>query len=120
MLNAIKYDPPTPIILWDTDNITTLSYFTYLYSSHCVTEIMGDREVCLADYYFFFESNIPFCDDGTRLREIQALSLSGWHKKQYENYKVSIRLVNDYNRYDVVNEYVLNTIERIKRQLFNF
>jgi hypothetical protein len=81
---------------------------------------MEGREVCLADYYFFFESNIPFCDDGTRFSEGQALSLSLWHKKQYENHKVSIELVNDYNRYDVVKEYVLNTIERIKTQLFNF
>lgn len=120
LLTAIKYDPPTPIILWDTDNITTLSYFTYLYPGRYGSEIMEGREVCLADYYFFFESNISFCDDGTRFSEGQALSLSLWHKKQYENHKVSIELVNDYNRYDVVKEYVLNTIERIKRQLFNF
>ena len=56
LLRAVKYDPPTPIVLWDTDNITTLSYFTYLYPNRCVTEITEGREVCLADIYFFFES----------------------------------------------------------------
>lgn len=32
LLLAVKNDHPTPIILWDTDNITTLSYLAFLHS----------------------------------------------------------------------------------------
>lgn len=70
LLKAVHEDPPTSIVLWDTDSITTLSYFSYIFGNVHLVQIRGYddesefteqelwHEVIRADKYFFFESNI--------------------------------------------------------------
>ena len=116
LLLAVKNDPPTPIIVWDTDNITTLSYLAFLYAVNqdVMDEVMGDRQAVLADKYFFFEPNIVFHDDGTRFDPAEARLLSAHHKYMYSNYGISPEEVTAENRCDVVRQYILQEIEKLK------
>ena len=116
LLQAVKNDPPTPIILWDTDNITTLSYLTFLHSFHqdVIDEVMGERQAVLADKYFFFEPNIAFHDDGTRFDPTEARLLSAHHKHMYSNYGISPEEVTTEERCEVVRQYILQEIEKLK------
>ena len=116
LLQAVKNDPPTPIILWDTDNITTLSYLTFLHSFHqdVIDEVMGERQAVLADKYFFFEPNIAFHDDGTRFDPTEARLLSAHHKHMYSNYGISPDEVTTEERCEVVRQYILQEIEKLK------
>ena len=116
LLQAVKNDPPTPIILWDTDNITTLSYLTFLHSFHqdVIDEVMGERQAVLADKYFFFEPNITFHDDGTRFDPTEARLLSAHHKHMYSNYGISPEEVTTEERCEVVRQYILQEIEKLK------
>lgn len=116
LLSAVRSDPPTPIVLWDTDNITTLSYLAFLHSANqdVFTEVMGDRKAVLADKYFFFESNIAFHDDGTRFDLMEARLLSAHHKYMYSTYGISLKEITDEDRCDVVRKYILQEIELLK------
>ena len=116
LLLAVKNDPPTPIILWDTDNITTLSYLAFLHSvnQEVINEVMGERQAVLADKYFFFEPNIAFHDDGTRFDPTEARLLSAHHKYMYSNYGISPEEVTAEDRCDVVRQYILQQIEKLK------
>jgi hypothetical protein len=116
LLLAVKNDPPTPIVLWDTDNITTLSYLAFLHAMNqdVMAEVMGDRQAVLADKYFFFEPNIVFHDDGTRFDPTEARLLSAHHKYMYSNYGISPEEVTAENRCDVVRQYILQEIEKLK------
>lgn len=116
LLLAVKNDPPTPIILWDTDNITTLSYLAFLHAANhdVINEVMGDRQAVLADKYFFFEPNIAFRDDGTRFDPTEARLLSAHHKYMYSNYGIAPEAVTAENRCDVVRQYILQEIEKLR------
>lgn len=116
LLNAVKNDPPTPIILWDTDNITTLSYLTFLHSANkdVINYVVGGKQVVLADKYLFFEPNIAFHDDGTRLESAEASLLSANHKYMYSNYGISIENITEENRYEIVRQYILQKIKKLK------
>ena len=116
LLLAVKNDPPTPIILWDTDNITTLSYLAFLHSVNddVVDVVMGERKAVLADKYFFFEPNIVFHDDGTRFDAMEAKILSAHHKYMYSNYGIALEEVTAEDRCDVVRQYILQEIEKLK------
>lgn len=121
LLTAVKNDPPTPIIIWDTDNITTLSYLTFLHAGNkdLIAEVMGDRRPVIADKYFFFESNIPFHDDGTRLDTAEAKLLSDHHKNIYSNFGIVCETVSTDNRSDIVRQYILREIEQLKHSFDN-
>lgn len=116
LLLAVKNDPPTPIILWDTDNITTLSYLAFLHSVNqdVIDEVMGKRQAVLADKYFFFEPNIAFHDDGTRFDPTEARLLSTHHKYMYSNYGIVPEEVAAEDRCEVVRQYILQEIEKLK------
>lgn len=116
LLVAVKYDPPTPIILWDTDNITTLSYLTFLNTSNnnLIAQVVGERKVVLADKYFFFESNINFYDDGTRFDQSQAKMLSEHHKYMYSRHGIIPEQISADNRCEVIRDYILQKIEKLK------
>ena len=116
LLLAVKNDPPTPIILWDTDNITTLSYLAFLHSvnQEVINEVMGERQAVFADKYFFFEPNIAFHDDGTRFDPTEARLLSAHHKYMYSNYGISPEEVTAEDRCDIVRQYILQQIEKLK------
>lgn len=116
LLMAVKNDPPTPIIIWDTDNITTLSYLAFLHSVNqdIMNEVMGERQAVLADKYFFFEPNIAFHDDGTRFDPTEARLLSAHHKYMYSKYGISPEEVTAEDRCDMVRKYILQKIENLK------
>ncbi len=121
LLLAVKNDPPTPVILWDTDNITTLSYLTFLHTvnDEIIAEVMGERKAVLADKYFFFEPNISFHDDGTRFDSEEAKLLSSHHKYMYSNFGIEPEIVSAEDRCDVVRQYILQEIEKLKHTLDN-
>ena len=120
LLKAVHDDPPTPIILWDTDSITTLSYFTFIFRYVPLVQIKGYvdeseyteqdlyREVIKADKYFFFESNIDFHDDGTRYSESEARLLSINHLQAYAFFGIVPEIVTTDERFQVVEQYILN------------
>jgi hypothetical protein len=122
LLNAVYEDPPTPIVLWDTDSITTLSYFSYIFRNVPLVQIRGYEdesefteqelwhEVIRADKYFFFESNIEFHDDGTRYSESEARLLSMNHLQAYTFFGIAPEMVTASDRYKVIEQYVLNKI----------
>lgn len=116
LLVAVKNDPPTPIVIWDTDNVTTLSYLTFLYAADAngISDVMGERNVMPADKYFFFESNIDFCDDGTRLEAMEAIALSTHHKRLYSDYGIELEEVVTDDRCETVRQYILHEIETLK------
>lgn len=123
LLKAVCLDPPTPVILWDTDSITTLSYFRYLHPNLPLTEIIsghGDMtedellsSVLKADKYFFFESNIAFHDDGTRFSEDEAKQLSSSHINEYRRFGIDPEIVSCQDRYSVVEKWVLDAVGRL-------
>ncbi len=97
LLKAVKEDPPTPIILWDTDNITTLSYYTFLFP-----EVRPDfNDIPKADRYLFFESDIPFMDDGTRFRYEEAMKLKKHHIAVYESFGIKLENISINNLSDI-------------------
>ncbi len=112
LLEAVKADPPTPVVLWDTDNITTLSYYRYLFPD-ARPEF---TDIPMADDYFFFMSNIPFHDDGTRLEQTEAQKLGCCHLKSYKDFGVSLNLVYENNRYEIIRDYALNKVEALKQR----
>lgn len=116
LLLAVKNDPPTPIILWDTDNITTLSYSAFLHSENqdVIDVAMGERQAVLADKYFFLEPNIAYQDDGTRFDPTEARLLSAHHKYMYSNYGIVPEEVTAEDRCNVVRQYILQEIEKLK------
>lgn len=115
LLEAVLSDPPTPIVLWDTDNITTLSYFHYLYPEREQNEITQGKKILTAGKYFFFESNIPLEDDGTRLSANEALALRTHHLKQYAEQGIHPDIVTSKERCEVVRRHILSEIEQLKK-----
>lgn len=113
LLEAVVHDPPTPIIIWDTDNITTLSYCSYLYPKEKKEALIGGLHIPIADKYFFFESNIPFQDDGTRLDYKEALILRQHHLDAYGEFGIVPEVITS-NRLETVRQYILREIENIK------
>lgn len=111
LLNAVRYDPPTPIIIWDTDNIITKSYYKFLFDSD--SDFYPHVVENIADKYFFFDSNIPVVDDGSRFDENTAKSLKDCHISMYVEYGINLEMVTE-NRYEVVNDYVQRSIEELK------
>jgi HTH-type transcriptional repressor of NAD biosynthesis genes len=109
LLNEVRYDPPTPIVIWDTDNIITKSYYKFLFDSEFDPHVVEN----IADKYFFFDSNIPVVDDGSRFDENTAKSLKDCHISMYDDYGVDLEMVTE-NRYEVVNDYVQRSIEELK------
>lgn len=127
LLNAVYEDPPTPIALWDTDSITTLSYFSYIFRNVPLVQIRGYEdelefteqelwhEVIRADKYFSFESNIEFHDDDTRYSESEARLLSIPHLQAYSFLGIVPDIVTCRNRYEVVDRYVHEKISELKQ-----
>lgn len=127
LLKAVHDDPPTPIILWDTDSITTLSYFSYLFKGVPLVQIRGYEDeseyseqdlvhdVLKADKYFFFESNIGFHDDGTRFCESEARLLSMSHLQAYAFFGIVPDIVTCSNRLEVVDQYIQERLSELKQ-----
>lgn len=121
LLSAVTYDPPTPVIIWDTDSITTISYFKYLYpklplnvlNDKCVTS--SKPQIHRADLYYFFVSNIAFKDDGTRFCEDEAKRLAGSHLQTYLDYGITPEIITSDERYQTVESAILTYIDELKQ-----
>jgi HTH-type transcriptional repressor of NAD biosynthesis genes len=113
ILKEVVYNPPTPIVLWDTDNITTLSYFSFLFPTDNKDFIILNADYKKANKYFFFESNVQFRDDNTRLAQAEALKLRKNHIKTYRENGVSLEFVNNTNRIEIVENYIKNKVDEL-------
>lgn len=117
LLDVVVNDPPTPFVLWDTDNLTTISYFRFLYPHDNSDGLFERRPLILADKYFFFESNIKFVDDNTRLNEDIAHMLRNNHVKTYQQAGVWLEFVAK-DRIEKVEQFLRNELETLKN-IFN-
>ena len=82
LLASVIQDPPTPIIVWDTDNITTLSYINYFFNYTYYNNI----SVPIANEYWFLENNIPYEKDISRLEKEESEKLKEHHIQMYKKY----------------------------------
>lgn len=121
LLSAVIFDPPTPVIVWDTDSITTISYFNYLYPGTPLTTLKekcdgsGKDMIHKADKYYFFASNIAFKDDGTRFSEEEARQLSDSHLQTYLDYGINPEIVSAPDRYEIVEADILSFIDGVRK-----
>ena len=117
LLEVVVNDPPTPFVLWDTDNLTTLSYVRFLFPDADDSTLTKQRPLLLADKYFFFESNIKFVDDNTRLNEEAAQALRNNHIITYQQAGVLLEQVTN-DRLEKVKQYLYDELETLKN-IFN-
>jgi HTH-type transcriptional repressor of NAD biosynthesis genes len=117
LLEVVVNDPPTPFVLWDTDNLTTLSYFRFLFPDADDSILTKQRPLLLADKYFFFESNLKFVDDNTRLNEEAAQALRNNHIITYQQAGVLLEQVTN-DRLEKVKQYMYDELETLKN-IFN-
>ena len=89
LLKKVKNNPPTPIIVWDTDNLTTASYLKYFFND------IYDMDVPLADIYFFLDNNIPYEKDATRVEEFIAKDLKNHHLNIYKERGIKPYILKD-------------------------
>lgn len=113
LLKAVLFDPPTPIVIWDTDNITTLSYYKYLFEEKpFVTDIPLARD------YFFFDVLKDYKKGVTRLDEKQALELRNNHLYMYDKFNIHPRFIaENEDRIEIVEEYVKEKMNYIKWEI---
>ena len=117
LLEVVVNDPPTPFVLWDTDNLTTLSYVRFLFPDADDSTLTKQRPLLLADKYFFFESNLKFVDDNTRLNEEAAQALRNNHIITYQQAGVLLEQVTN-DRLEKVKQYLYDELETLKN-IFN-
>lgn len=111
LIDQVMFDPPTPIVIWDTDNITTQSYYKWLFKENFI--VLQKR---FADKYFFFDSNIPYEKDVTRISEDDAKSLRDSHLECFKYWHIEVELVSD-NRKTIVEDYILKTLSDIQNKI---
>lgn len=111
LLKRVLFDPPTPIVIWDTDNITTLSYYAFLFKQK-----MYVYDVPLANKYFFFEPTIPYQKDVTRLDQGVALDLRDSHLNMYKEFDISPTII-DRLRKETVENYIKETMTEISKKI---
>lgn len=110
LLLSVIENPPTPIILWDTDNYTTLSYYMFLFGEKLKNDIYPK-----ANKYFFFDSNIPYIKDATRMEMNASKALSRNHFNMYKENNIELEKVSE-NRSKRVLEYINKTLTLILKK----
>lgn len=111
LINQVLYDPPTPITIWDTDNITTQSYYRWMFNINPIISQTG-----FANKYFFFDSTIPYEKDATRVTETDALLLKESHIKCFNEWRINLEMVTE-NREETVDEWIIKTMKDIENQI---
>ena len=108
LLMQVIQNPPTPIIVWDTDNLTTKSYMNFLgWESYT-------NDFPIADIYFFLDNNIPYEKDISRLDEEIANKLKFHHFQLYKNENVNLHILNNkINVKEYVKDYISKHIKNI-------
>ena len=109
LLEQVIKNPPTPIVVWDTDNLTTKSYMEFF-------ELGTYKEKTpIANVYFFLDSNIPYEKDISRLDEEIANKLKFHHFQLYKNENVNLNILNNkINVKEYVKDYIQKQIKIIK------
>lgn len=112
LLRRVKQNPPTPIIVWDTDNLTTLSYMKFLGFDYY------DGEYPKADIYFFLDNNIPYKKDITRVEENVANDLKNNHLDIYKKEGVNLYVLsNKENLFASLAQYVEDCVNNIANKI---
>lgn len=112
LLKRVKQNPPTPIIVWDTDNLTTLSYMKFLGFDYY------DGEYPKADIYFFLDNNIPYKKDITRVEENVANDLKNNHLDIYKKEGVNLYVLsNKENLFASLAQYVEDCVNNIANKI---
>lgn len=108
LLTQVIQNPPTPIIVWDTDNLTTKSYMNFLgWESYT-------NDFPIADIYFFLDNNIPYEKDISRLDEEVAKELKKNHIKTYNEFGVNlIMLKNKIDIKDYISKHIKKIVDKI-------
>ena len=87
LLKDVINDPPTPIVVWDTDNYTTISYlkhfFNYNYYKTCPT----------AQMYWFLDNDIKYKKEITRIDEKDAKALKNSHIQTLKHFKIKFDIL---------------------------
>ena len=91
----------------DTDNYTTLSYYMFLFGEKLKNDIYPK-----ANKYFFFDSNIPYIKDATRMEMNASKALSLNHFNVYKENNIELEKVSE-NRSKRVLEYINKTLTLI-------
>lgn len=112
ILNQVIFDPPTPIVVWDTDNYTTLSYISWLFKVKTSHPIQNK----LADKYFFFDSTIPYEKDATRIEKEESIMLKENHIQTLKEHHISFEMVQE-DREKTVDQWVSTQIKEIINKL---
>lgn len=110
LLNKIKNNPPTPIMIWDTDNLTTKSYMKYLGFDFYMSDYPK------ADIYFFLDNNIPYQKDATRVEKYIADELKSSHLDIYKKEGVNLYILkNKTNIEESMKQYIVDSAENISK-----
>ena len=89
LLHASKRMPASPIILWDTDNITTISYCKHFIDdeTHTQSDFLKNMfEIPLADEYVFLNNSILYAATPDRISEDEANKLKETHIQAYKTF----------------------------------
>ncbi len=109
LLKDVINDPPTPIVVWDTDNYTTISYlkhfFNYDYYKSCPT----------ANIYWFLENDIKYEKDITRINEEEAKALKESHIQILKSYNIDFDILKHSRLNEFAKEQCIQCINNIKK-----
>jgi HTH-type transcriptional repressor of NAD biosynthesis genes len=84
-----KYEP---LIILDTEVITTQSYCKFQYGS--ILDLKKEiYEANLADSYLYFDKDFPYHQDGTRFYEEDREKLDASHKSTFSEFEVTLNIV---------------------------
>jgi HTH-type transcriptional repressor of NAD biosynthesis genes len=114
LLKRVMQNPPTPIVVWDTDNLTTKSYMKFLNLEIYTSDLP------IADIYIFLDSKIPYEKDITRVDEEVAEKLKNNHLDIYKKEGVNLYVLKDKeNIMESMKQYVKDTADNISSKLWN-
>lgn len=82
-----------PLLIVDTDIITTKSYARFLFDRELKVDEWIDQANEMS-HYFFMQPNCPFIQDGTRLNEENRIKLHESHINLFKNFDIKLVLVD--------------------------
>lgn len=116
LLDEVKDNPTTPIMIWDTDNITTLSYINYLFG------IKEKQAVPIADNYIFLSRDFDYANDSSRLSEDNADELRKshimWYCAEYGDSIKNFHMIQSNKETKAYLEAIVNSYLAYVRNIF--
>lgn len=119
LLDAAKRMNPTPIMLWDTDNITTLSYCKHFIDDELFSYssfMCGQFAPVIANKYIFLEGNVYDMEPG-RISENEADELKNTHIKMYNKFNIKLRNIKNIGGYNLVTKMIKEHLDYISQIL---